>query len=83
MWDLIEGAFAPGVEIAVHSHSEYSEWIFVTKGEFTICTNRETVILRPAKSFFISKGTPHMVSDSSAEPSTALTIAKPSGLPSH
>ncbi|QNA45869.1 cupin domain-containing protein [Lacibacter sediminis] len=79
LYDLIEGTFAPGVETPLHSHSKYSELIFVTKGEFTIYTNQETVILKPGKSFFIPQGTPHMVSASSEEPSTALTIASPSG----
>ena len=79
LYDLIEGTFASGVETPLHLHSKYSELIFVTKGEFTIYTNKETVILTPGKSHFIPKGTPHMVSASAAEPSTALTIASPSG----
>jgi quercetin dioxygenase-like cupin family protein len=79
LYDLIEGTFAPGVETPLHSHSKYSELVFVTKGEFTIYKNTETVILKPGKSHFIPAGTPHMVSASSADPSTALTIASPSG----
>jgi quercetin dioxygenase-like cupin family protein len=79
LYDLIEGTFAAGVETPLHLHSKYSELIFVTKGEFTIYTNIETVVLSPGKSHFIPKGTPHMVSASGAGPSTALTIASPSG----
>ncbi len=79
LYDLIEGTFAAGVETPLHVHSKYSELIFVLKGEFTIYTNEETVILSPGKSHFIPKGTPHMVSASSGDPSTALTIASPSG----
>jgi len=78
-YDLIEGTFAAGVQTPLHLHSKYSELIFVLNGEFTIYTNKETVILSPGKSHFIPKGTPHMVSASGAEPSTALTIASPSG----
>lgn len=79
LYDLIEGTFAAGVETPLHLHSKYSELIFVLKGEFTIYTNHETVIVSPGNSYFIPKGTPHMVSASGAEASTALTIASPSG----
>ena len=79
LYDLIEGTFAVGVETPLHLHSKYSELIYVTKGEFTIYTNMETVILGPGESHLIPKGTPHMVSASGTEPSTALTIASPSG----
>jgi quercetin dioxygenase-like cupin family protein len=79
LYDLIEGTFAAGVETPLHLHTKYSELIFVLEGEFTIYTNKEMVILSPGKSYFIPKGTPHMVAASGPEPSKALTIASPSG----
>jgi len=79
LYDLIEGTFAAGVETPLHVHSNYSELIFVTKGEFTIYTKMETVVLTQGKSHFIPKGVPHMVSASGAGTSTAITIASPSG----
>jgi quercetin dioxygenase-like cupin family protein len=79
LYDLIEGTFLPGVETPLHLHTKYSELVFVLKGGFTIYTSKEVVILKPGESYFIPKGTPHMVAASAAEPSTAFTVASPSG----
>lgn len=79
LYDLIEGTFAAGVQTPLHLHTKYSELIFVLKGEFTVFTNTDTVILNPGRNYFIPKGTPHMVAASGVESSTALTIASPSG----
>lgn len=79
LYDLIQGTFAAGVETPLHLHSKYSELILVLKGEFTIYTAKEKVVLRDGESHFIPKGMPHMVRACGAESSTALTIASPSG----
>jgi quercetin dioxygenase-like cupin family protein len=77
-YDLIEGAFQPGVATPMHRHTTYSEHLFVLEGEFTVHTEAGIIVLKPGEDFFIPRSTVHAV-ESGPALSRGLVVASPSG----
>ena len=78
-YDLIEGWFPPGAQIAPHLHRRNSEQIYVLDGEFTVWAGGRRAVLRPGDDFIIPAGIAHALAVSGDGPGWALVVASPSG----
>jgi quercetin dioxygenase-like cupin family protein len=78
-YDMIEGNMQKGMETPLHVHTKYSEHIYILKGEITIYTPQETVVLRPGDNYFIPINTPHAVTPTGDGDNRSLVVAYPSG----
>lgn len=79
-YDLIEGTFAPGAQLPLHVHANYTETLIVLEGEASVYIPGEEFHLSAGESHFIPKNVPHaIVNSSESKPFKALVIAAPSG----
>jgi carboxymethylenebutenolidase len=78
-YDLVDGWFPPGAQIAPHLHRRNSEQIYVLEGEFTVWAGESKAVLRPGDNFIIPAGMAHALAVSGDGPGRALIVASPSG----
>ncbi|ASZ13304.1 cupin domain-containing protein [Chitinophaga pendula] len=78
-YDLIEGTFAPGIDVPPHQHHQYSELIMVKEGELSVYQKGQVTVLQPGEFVFIPKSTPHAVCNTGTTEAIATCIASPSG----
>lgn len=77
-YDLIEGTFAPGIDVPPHQHHNYSELIMVKTGELTVFLKDDLRVLGPGDHIFIPKSTPHAIRNTGGNEAVAVTVASPS-----
>jgi carboxymethylenebutenolidase len=78
-YDLVEGWFPAGTQIAPHRHRRYSEQVYVLEGEFTIWVGRRKTVLHRGDDVEIPTGTAHAIHVTGDGPGRGLVVAAPSG----